>query len=211
MAPPASPATNDKRLQRGDATRARVLDAAASLFATRGYSATSIAKIGDLAGVHAASIYHSFDSKEGLLAAVVKRSSDEFFAGIGQPAGIDDLIGRIQGLAEAFVTGPEFLRLMLVLALERRDDDPAIIDAAAAVRAQARQVVSRALEVDLGDLAVHRRKQVLDDIGRLTLMLLDGAMVARQIEGTRALPRTFELIVAALRSTLTQLIEEVGL
>jgi AcrR family transcriptional regulator len=208
MASQDASTTSDKLLLRGDATRARELDAAANLFATRGYSATSIAKIGDAAGVHAASIYHAFGSKEGLLAAVVERSSEEFFADLGQPLGAADLIARIEALAETFIDGPEFLRLMLVLALERREGDPAIIEAAAAVRAHARQMISRALEVDLGHLPVERRERAFDDLGRLALMLLDGAMVARQIEGPEALPHTFELIVAAIRGLLTHLTEE---
>ncbi len=53
--------------------RDRLVDAALTVFASEGVDAASIKKIGRTAGVAPALIYHYFDSKEALLAAVVER------------------------------------------------------------------------------------------------------------------------------------------
>lgn len=51
--------------------RRGVLDAAAALFVERGYAATTLREIAAAAGIKAGSIYHHFDSKEQLFAAVL--------------------------------------------------------------------------------------------------------------------------------------------
>ncbi len=53
--------------------RDRLVDAALTVFARDGVDAASIKKIGQAAGVAPALIYHYFESKEALLAAVVQR------------------------------------------------------------------------------------------------------------------------------------------
>jgi AcrR family transcriptional regulator len=53
--------------------RDRLVDAALTVFAQEGVDAASIKKIGRAAGVAPALIYHYFESKEALLAAVVER------------------------------------------------------------------------------------------------------------------------------------------
>jgi AcrR family transcriptional regulator len=53
--------------------RDRLVDAALTVFAREGVDAASIKKIGQAAGVAPALIYHYFESKEGLLAAVVQQ------------------------------------------------------------------------------------------------------------------------------------------
>jgi AcrR family transcriptional regulator len=53
--------------------RDRLVDAALAVFAREGVDAASIKKIGRAAGVAQALIYHYVESKEALLAAVVKR------------------------------------------------------------------------------------------------------------------------------------------
>ncbi|NKY41609.1 TetR/AcrR family transcriptional regulator, partial [Cellulomonas septica] len=58
-------ATGDPHEQRD--TRQDVLDAAAALFCTVGYAATSTRAVADRAGVRQASIYHHFASKDAIL------------------------------------------------------------------------------------------------------------------------------------------------
>ncbi|QHT57223.1 TetR/AcrR family transcriptional regulator [Cellulomonas sp. H30R-01] len=58
-------ATGDPHEQRD--TRRDVLDAAAALFCTVGYAATSTRAVADRAGVRQASIYHHFASKDAIL------------------------------------------------------------------------------------------------------------------------------------------------
>lgn len=51
----------------------RVLDAAARLFAERGYQATTTRQIAELAEVNEVTIFRGFGNKQGVLAAVVER------------------------------------------------------------------------------------------------------------------------------------------
>ena len=100
----------------GARTRERVLEAAADLIARQGYAATSIAQISQRSGSNPASIYWAFGSKEGLLAAVMERAADAFFAQL-EPPREGDVVSWLAVQAETFASGPEFLRLLLVLSL----------------------------------------------------------------------------------------------
>jgi AcrR family transcriptional regulator len=54
------------RQQRGEETRAQLIQAAAQAFAEQGYDATSVAEICRRAGVSKGAFYHHFDSKQDL-------------------------------------------------------------------------------------------------------------------------------------------------
>jgi AcrR family transcriptional regulator len=73
--------------------------------------------------VHPASIYWAFGSKEGLFAAVMERAAEAFFEGLPVKGERDPLAG-VDELGLMFEARPEFLRLLLVLSLERREGDP---------------------------------------------------------------------------------------
>jgi AcrR family transcriptional regulator len=63
----------DRRIERGRATRERLLDTGRRLFGERGYDATSIEAILDAAGVARGSLYHHYATKEELFDAVLDR------------------------------------------------------------------------------------------------------------------------------------------
>jgi TetR/AcrR family transcriptional regulator, cholesterol catabolism regulator len=52
----------------------RILEAAAELFRTRGYAATSVAEVAEAAGLLKGSIYHYIRTKEDLLVAIVEEA-----------------------------------------------------------------------------------------------------------------------------------------
>ena len=56
--------------------RRGVLDAAAELFVSQGYAATTLRQIAAATGIKAGSIYHHFDSKEALFVAVLDDGID---------------------------------------------------------------------------------------------------------------------------------------
>jgi AcrR family transcriptional regulator len=192
----------------GAETRERVLGAAASLLAEQGYAATSISQICREAEVHPASIYWAFGSKEGLFAAVMERAAEAFFEGLPVKGERDPLAG-VDELGRMFEARPEFLRLLLVLSLERREGDPAILEAARRVRQRATDRIAEALEphVALDDRA--RASAICGEVARFALMLLDGAFVGRQIEpDTTDLRQVFRTIAMGVRATLDQLVAE---
>jgi AcrR family transcriptional regulator len=81
----------ETRRRDANATRAALLDAAAELFAERGYDRTTVRDIAGRAGVNQALLFRYFGSKEALYAAVVARAGrdrlaetppNELFAGM---------------------------------------------------------------------------------------------------------------------------------
>lgn len=192
----------------GAKTRERVLEAAAELIARQGYAATSIAMISERSGANPASIYWAFGSKEGLLAAVMERAAESFFAKL-EPPRDGNVLSWLAVQAEAFAEGPEFLRLLLVLSLERRDGDPTVLDAARRVRTVAADGLSSAFSVAFGITDPFRRRAVCDRLARFTLMLLDGVFVASQIESdTTDLREAFATIALAVKATGERLLAD---
>jgi AcrR family transcriptional regulator len=69
--------------QRGEETRARILDAALELFAAAGFDGASTRTIAERAGINLPAIQYYFGSKEGLYRAVVEQFSQQMQAGVG--------------------------------------------------------------------------------------------------------------------------------
>jgi len=65
------PASSTER--RGEHTRERILDAAESLFADRGFEGTALRDVASRVGIRTPSLYNHFPSKEALYAAVLER------------------------------------------------------------------------------------------------------------------------------------------
>src|SRR5438034_9042196 len=68
-----NPPVNDLRVERGRATRERLIAAGRELFGSHGYEATSIEAVLERAGVKRGGLYHHFDSKKSLFDAVLDR------------------------------------------------------------------------------------------------------------------------------------------
>jgi AcrR family transcriptional regulator len=62
----------NKNVERGQATRAHLIDVATRLFAERGYDATSIETVLAESGVSRGSLYHHFPGKDALFWAVLE-------------------------------------------------------------------------------------------------------------------------------------------
>ncbi|WP_026792024.1 TetR/AcrR family transcriptional regulator [Pleomorphomonas oryzae] len=82
-----------------DERRTAILEAAAHVFATKGFSGATTAEIAKLARVSKRDLYDHFESKEGLLAAMVRAYSTTlpFADDLGSPDTLDaflDLLGK---------------------------------------------------------------------------------------------------------------------
>src|ERR1700754_1358046 len=89
-------------------TRERIVDEAMRLFSRHGYSATSVARIEDAAGLTpgAGGLYHHFKSKEAVLAAGIERQLER----LGALRQIRDVLGSLGDLrAELKLTARYFL------------------------------------------------------------------------------------------------------
>jgi AcrR family transcriptional regulator len=115
----------DLRLDKGRATRDRILGAAYDLFAERGYDATSIEAVLDAAGVKRGSLYHHFAGKEALFDAVLDRLCAEIAetaAAAARAAGRDPLANLRAGCLAwlRMALDPAIQRIVLV-------DAPAVV------------------------------------------------------------------------------------
>ena len=98
------------RQGRSDATRARILDAAARLFKDKGFAATSLRDIAATANMKAGSLYYHFDSKEDIVAEVLDLGIRHVLDAV--EAAIADLPGDADGrqkIETAIVTHLEAL------------------------------------------------------------------------------------------------------
>ena len=109
--------------EQSERSKGALIDAATSLFAERGYRGTSVQAIGARAGVSRGSIFWHFQSKEGLLWAVVERAFQSWEAevlvpDVGEATGIE-AVRRALARAPALPHGARrALRLFYVLLFE---------------------------------------------------------------------------------------------
>jgi AcrR family transcriptional regulator len=171
--------TLTKKQQQGAQSREVILDATERLMATRGYAATSISDIRKASGLPASSIYWHFGSKEGVLAAVMERGAERYFAAIPADA---DFERQLAAVIEQQEQHPDFLRLFLLLSLER-NDDPA---AAAVVRrvrdraiARFRDAITQLLP---DDVPPAKSRRVVTELAAVATALSDGIFLAEHLE-----------------------------
>jgi AcrR family transcriptional regulator len=175
-----------KRRANGEESRERILNAATEIASERGYEGTSISLVSERSGLPASSIYWHFTDKDGLIAAVIERSFGEWLAGMSEHGDIDSeathadvLAAVMQRNSKALVQSGDFLRLGLMLALERRPEEPAARRMFLQVRAEAygRIVGLYALLFDELDEAARRQ------LATFTMAMADGLFIAREIDG----------------------------
>lgn len=190
----------------GEASRARILDAATQIAGERGYEGTTIGRVSAKCGLPASSIYWHFEDKDDLIAAVIERSFAQWVSAWQVPtegAPRERLVGLARQVAKALVDSPDFLRLGMMLALERRPIEPRARARFMAVRAKAFELLGAAIrEVvpGLSDAQVHQ-------LATYTLAGADGAFLAREIDGDAVdLPALFEMHVAAVYDTAESMV-----
>ena len=95
--------------KRGRASRQRIVERAAELFAERGIAATSVDEVLAAAGAGKGQFYHYFHGRDELAAAVVGYRCTQVVAGLSQAlSGVSSLAGLEEALA-GFVAGFEQL------------------------------------------------------------------------------------------------------
>jgi len=168
-----------KKQQQGEQSRELILDATERLMATRGYAATSINDIRKACGLPPSSIYWHFGSKEGVLAAVMERGAKRYFAAIPTEADFERQLAAVIELQEQH---PEFLRLFLLLSLER-SHDPAVTEVLRRVRDQAitrfRDAVAQLLP---DDAPPAKTRRVVTEVAAIATALSDGIFLAEHLE-----------------------------
>jgi AcrR family transcriptional regulator len=94
----------DGRIEKGDATRARLVATATRAFAEAGYEATSIEAILARSGVSRGALYHHFDDKQSLFRAVLEAVETQIADTILKAsAGVSDPIAALQAGCKAWL------------------------------------------------------------------------------------------------------------
>lgn len=152
-------ASGRKATRKSETTRQQILDAAAALFAERGYSLTRLSDIAERAGMHLTGLYYYYDNKEELVSDIICHVPARVAAGLKDA--LDALpasAGKRQRLETAFTV---YLSHIL------KDDDY--------VRADHRIVAQISPEVRERAINISR------DINAIWRTLLDEAAAAGEI------------------------------
>ncbi|MFE6933491.1 TetR/AcrR family transcriptional regulator [Streptomyces sp. NPDC057699] len=178
------PETTRKKRANGVESRQRILDATVEIAGERGYEGTSIAAVSAKCGLPASSIYWHFKDKDDLIAAVIERSFETWLAAFdlpGEEAGtpLERVTTMAGNVAKSLIDAPDFLRLGLMLALERRPSEPRGRTVFLQVRDVARAKIAemaQALVPGLDEESVHALTTYAVAGG-------DGLFVQREING----------------------------
>jgi AcrR family transcriptional regulator len=194
-----------KKQQQGENSRELILDATERLMATRGYAATSINDIRKACGLPPSSIYWHFGSKEGVLAAVMARGADRFFAAIPTS---EDVEGQLAVLSRLQSQHPDFLRLFYMLSLER-NNDPAVAAVIRRVRDTAigrfRDAIAQLLPADAPPSKAER---VVTELTALAVAISDGVFFADHLEPDTDVERMYRRLLGAVTALIPILLEE---
>jgi len=192
----------------GELSRERILDAATEIAAERGYEGTSIALVSAKCGLPASSIYWHFKDKDDLIAAVIERSFAGWLTAWQLPdegAARDRVTAMVMQIAKALLDSPDFLRLGLMLALERRPVEPRARAMFLQARAQAYYELTNALrELTPGLTDAH-----IDQLVTYAIAGADGLFIAKEIGGDSVdLVALFEMHAQVLYDTALRMIAE---
>ncbi|MEZ5223712.1 MAG: TetR/AcrR family transcriptional regulator [Ilumatobacteraceae bacterium] len=172
---------DSRKRANGKRSAHRILEAAAAIGSERGYEGATINLISERSGLPASSIYWHFQNKDALFAAVIDWSFDQWLASVTafqeddelDEQYVEDAMGRA---LEAFTRFPDHMRLGVMLALERRQEEPAgrrrFLDARNVVADRLRDLFGRAFR----NIEPHG----VDILVTLTLAVGDGLFVATE-------------------------------
>ena len=189
-----------RREELGVESRRKIIDAATALMAERGFAGTSISAVSKKSGLPSGSIYWHFANKQAILAAVVEEGARHWFdtlPSLGTPP---------EASAASLEDHPEFLRLLFLIALERREVDDASLEVIRRARGLGRERLRQELVSFLEPLAGGHGVELAEEFATLALAMVDGAFIAHHIDPeTTDVPALFRL----LRRALTALAGEV--
>ena len=193
----------------GEESRQRILDAAAEIAGERGYDGTSIALVSERSGLPASSIYWHFEDKDRLIAAVIERSFERWLDGIGDWPGpragappLEHLRRGLRKTAKALLDSPDFLRLGLMLALERRPAEASARTRFLEVRALTYQRMLAAYAELFADRLDAR---ALRSLATLTMAAADGLFIAHELDESLDLTAHFEAVATGVLAVAERL------
>ncbi|MBJ8347239.1 TetR/AcrR family transcriptional regulator [Antrihabitans sp. YC2-6] len=203
-------ADNKQRRRRldGEDSRRRILEAAGRVASERGYDGTSISLVSKACGLPNSSIFWHFKDKDDLIASVIESSFADWMSVFTVPEGdtaLEQILTLCQETAKSLLEEPDFLRLGLMLALERRPEEPRARAMFMEIR---RGAFERFTEV-IREFAPQLSDNSVQLVTKYGVAAADGLFMAGQMDGDRTdLYALFEMHARAVHYTLMRLIEE---
>ncbi|MFD4511514.1 TetR/AcrR family transcriptional regulator [Streptomyces sp. NPDC058457] len=178
------PQTARRKRANGVESRQRILDATVEIAGERGYDGTSIAAVSAKCGLPASSIYWHFKDKDDLIAAVIERSFESWLKAVEMPAEdagtpLERVTMMAANVARSLVAAPDFLRLGLMLALERRPTEPR----GRTVFLQVRETTHQRIAEIVASLFPTLTEDVVDTLTTYAVAGADGLFVHREVKG----------------------------
>lgn len=187
---------------KGAATRARLMDAAATLFAEQGYDGTSVEAIATAAGITVPGMYRHFPNKAAVLIEVA-RSVTLSSAARRALADGPDLPGRLADLFAEYTAHGQVERRRLSIELSRAAHQSAALQAdLATYNERLRDALRDTITAARPDLAADPDEAAL--LAHLVLVLLMGAIHLDTLDATRIGDERF---VAFLRDRLAAVLD----
>lgn len=180
------PPKTERRHRQGEASRQKILDAVTQIAAERGYEGTTVALVSERSGLPVSSIYWHFGNKDDLIAAVIRRSHEEWMSDLAAGTPISggesrrELISTIlRHEVGSLLEHPEFLRFGLMLALEQRAQEPKARQLFLEVRRTSLERIVAGFRLVL-DSEGKSDDAFAENLARFTLAAVDGLFVASQ-------------------------------
>jgi AcrR family transcriptional regulator len=185
------PRKTDRRHRQGDESRHKILATTLEIASERGYEGTTMGLVTERTGLPASSVYWHFKNKDELLAETLEfsyrqwRETSPTWEDVDE-AGADDLRAevrrRLRAASRALLVSPEFWRLGLMLALERRTKEPAARRRYVEVRGETASAIAHWWSSVL-PVALRESDETLPDrLARMHLALMDGFFVGRRAD-----------------------------
>jgi AcrR family transcriptional regulator len=192
----------------GEESRRKILEAATEIASERGYEGTSIALVSERSGLPASSIYWHFEDKDRLIAAVIEASFSRWLIAMAAwsppAAGMskeDVFKARLRRTGRAFIESNDFLRLGLMLALEKTPAERSARSMFLAVRAQALNGMVASYKETFDDLSDADCRR----LARLTMALCDGVFIAHDVDHVDIDDAFDEVVPAAIFGAIEEL------
>jgi AcrR family transcriptional regulator len=192
----------------GSRKAARILDAASSCFAAKGFQSATVEEIAGIAGVSRPLVYKHFGDKDGLIDAALEAAFHSWLA-FNDPPVEQQPGGASAALAARFVDAVEFARARpLLQTILRRDPQVVFSHHAEALRhchARSRERTLRILEsgIATGELRADLDiEAAADSVEMILFLLIERALGIRPGQSLESPLRdaTIDIVVAGLRA-----------
>ncbi|ENV33738.1 TetR/AcrR family transcriptional regulator [Acinetobacter gerneri] len=190
--------------RRGQRSRKEILNVAVRLMAEKGYAATSVSTLCQETGLPKSAIYHHFQSKSGLLSAVMDHNARRFFDAMQQSyanippldTDFERLNWYLQRTGEVFLSHADFLRLHLILLMS--DEAPEISDMITQVRQDGRKCMHQMLQDSFCDYDAELKKAIADRLVYFAVAGFDGAVIELQADPNQTLEESMTLLAESI-------------